>query len=372
MKKKIRFLINTLRDGGAERVLVNLLNNLPSDKYDIELRLLTRKGPFLSLLSPNIKLTWVAEVNSLWGRIVAWLLPRLSSRMLHHLLIHGKYDVEVAFLEGYATKIIAGAPDTVRKIAWLHTNLITNDWIAPCYRSHDDCLENYRHFERIICVSNDVKEAFVQKFEDLPSLDVKYNPIDGVAIRKKAEESSGFPLKECFRMITIGRLVEAKAYGRLVEVMGHLAAEGFNFELLIIGEGPERKILEDKIEQFKLNDKVKLLGFKSNPYPFLSESDLFVCSSITEGYSTAVAEATIIGLPVLTTACTGMKELLEDGRYGIIVENSDSGLEKGLRDVLQHPEILKEYRKRLKDRYQFFSVERRIQEIESIFDRRNI
>jgi glycosyltransferase involved in cell wall biosynthesis len=104
----------------------------------------------------------------------------------------------------------------------------------------------------------------------------------------------------------------------------------------------------------------------------LKESDLFVCSSITEGYSTAVAEATIIGLPVLTTACTGMKELLEDGQYGIIVDNNDLGLENGLRDVLQHPEILQKYRERLKDRYQFFSVERRIQEIERIFDKRNI
>lgn len=368
MKKRVLFLINTLRDGGAERVLVNLLNNLPSDKYDIELRLLTHKGSFLNLLSPNIKLTWVAEVNSLRGRIIAWLLPRLSSCMLHRLLIHGKYDVEVAFLEGYATKIIAGAPDAVQKIAWLHINLIACDWIAPCYRSPDDCLENYRRFERVVCVSNDVKEAFVQKFEDLPSLDVKYNPIDGVAIRKKAEVPSGLCPKQCFRMITIGRLVEQKAYDRLINVAARLIDDGLEFELLIIGEGPKRKNLEDKIEQFKLNDKVKLLGFKSNPYPFLKESDLFVCSSITEGYSTAVAEATIIGLPVLTTACTGMKELLEDGRYGIIVENSDSGLEKGLRDVLQHPEILKEYRERLKDRYQFFSVERRIQEIESIFD----
>ena len=368
MKKRILFLINTLRDGGAERVLVNLLNNLPSDKYDIELRLISHKGPFLSLLSPNIKLSWVSEVNSLWGRIVAWLLPRLSSRMLHHLLIHRGYDVEVSFLEGYATKIIAGAPVPVRKVAWLHTNLITNDWIAPCYRSPTDCLDSYRHFERIICVSNDVKEAFAQKFEDLQSLDVKYNPIDGMAIRKKAEESSGFPRKECFRMVTIGRLVEAKAYGRLVEVMGHLEAEGLNFELLIIGEGPERKILEDKIEQFKLNEKVKLLGFKSNPYPFLRESDLFVCSSITEGYSTAVAEATIIGLPVLTTACTGMRELLEDGQYGIIVENSELGLEKELRNILQHPKILKEYRERLKDRYQFFSLEKNVADISKIID----
>lgn len=79
---------------------------------------------------------------------------------------------------------------------------------------------------------------------------------------------------------------------------------------------------------------MKFLGFQNNPYAFLKKADLFICSSISEGYSTAVTEAVILGLPVLTTDCAGMNEILDDGKYGMIVPNSEQALEDGLRKIL--------------------------------------
>ena len=88
------------------------------------------------------------------------------------------------------------------------------------------------------------------------------------------------------------------------------------------------------IDDNKLNDCVELTGFIDNPYPLLKKADLFVCSSLTEGFSTVVSEAIFLGTPVLTTDCAGMKDILGDSEFGLIVENNENGLYEGLKQLL--------------------------------------
>ncbi len=369
MSKKILFLINTLRDGGAENVLVTLLNHLDPQKYDIELKLITRKGPFIERLAPHIRLTWITRENSkIWGRIVYFLLPRLSSVILHRLFVHKKYDVEVAFLEGYATKIIAGASRKTKKIAWVHVNLVIEDWIAPVFSTVLQHINCYRSFSQIVCVSQDVKDAFISKFGDMETLCVKYNPIDSEKIRQLALEDIAKPKQNIFRMVSVGRFVPQKNFLRLLKCVKKMRDEGLVFELILIGEGPERSLFEKYIAENSLSDCVLLTGFCKNPYPWIKSADLFVCSSNTEGFSTAVSEAVILGVPVLTTGCTGMNEILCNGKYGIITNNNDEALCKKLREVLQEPSKLVSFCSGEKSSDSSFCLEQRIKKIEEFFE----
>ena len=141
-----------------------------------------------------------------------------------------------------------------------------------------------------------------------------------------------------------------------------------NVELYLVGDGSERSGLERLIAEKKVGDKVKLLGFKSNPYPYLKSSDVFVCSSYAEGFSTVVTEALILGIPTVTTECAGMRELLGDSEYGLIVENSTKGILDGLRKMTGDPVMLEAYQKKAKERGRAFCVADRIKEIEALIE----
>ena len=109
-----------------------------------------------------------------------------------------------------------------------------------------------------------------------------------------------------------------------------------------------------------------LWGFQTNPYAYLKHCDLFVCSSVSEGYSTAVTEALILGLPVITTDCSGMNELLLNGKCGVITENSEDALYLGLKNILEHPDLLGYYKHQAQDRGKDFSLLNLLSPIEKI------
>ena len=128
-------------------------------------------------------------------------------------------------------------------------------------------------------------------------------------------------------------------------------------------------IIKEKISELDMKDNVQLLGFKENPYPYIKEADLFVCASIHESYCLVVAESLVVGTPVVSTMCTGPIELLDNGRYGLLVENSENGLCAGIREMVNTPEKLSEYKNKTKDRREFFSIEESMKAWEEIFER---
>ena len=173
-------------------------------------------------------------------------------------------------------------------------------------------------------------------------------------------------LKSELTMVTIGRLVPQKGYDRLLPILLKLKKEGYKFSLNILGEGKERNSLENFIQKHQLQDIVRLIGFCENPYPYLKNSDLFVCSSRSEGYSTVITEALILGIPVITTNCAGMNELLESGKYGMITENTDEALYIGLKRLMDNPTKIVEYKKLAIQRGTYFTLQNRMIYINNI------
>ena len=148
-----------------------------------------------------------------------------------------------------------------------------------------------------------------------------------------------------------------------------LNQENFKYELWILGEGWGRPQLEELIQKYQLTN-VKLLEFKENPYQYIKQGDLFVCSSVNEGFSLVIAEAMILGLPIISTNCAGPNELLEFGEYGLLVDNSEDGLYKGLKQLLTNKDLLSYYREKSKKRVPFFDAQYCIDKIEQLLDDR--
>ena len=171
-----------------------------------------------------------------------------------------------------------------------------------------------------------------------------YNTNDDVAIREKANLPPTEPFsKRHLTLAAVGRLSEEKQYDMLLHVHKRLLDEGFSHDLWIVGEGAERGKLEAYITENGLSDSVRLFGFQSNPYPYMKAADLLVCSSSYEGLSTFVTEGLILGKPIVTTECSGMRELLGDSEYGLITDNSEEALLTGVRQLLSDGSRRSEY-----------------------------
>ena len=368
MKKKILFLINTLRDGGAEKILVDIVNNLDADKYEIEVKLIYKKGVYLDKINSNVKLSFITgKPGTFRSRIVARLLPRLSSKWLHRIFIRHKYDTEIAFLEGYATKIVAGAPKNTKKLAWVHCDLTKTEWINGVFKTEKGYIDCYNKIDNVISVSQAVQDAFIKRFGMITRLSVIYNPVRVDIIRERARELIEVkPRDNYITLVAIGRMTIPKNFQRLLKSVKRLTDQKYPIELWLLGDGEERSSLEEYVKDNSLSNNVLFIGFVKNPYPYIKQANLFVCSSIYEGFSTAVTESLVIGTPVITTDVAGMREMLGDSEYGLIVPNDDKSFEQGLKTLLDNPSRLLHYRQMAQKRGDDFDFWESIKKIESI------
>ncbi len=174
--KKIMFMTNTLYGGGAEKVLQTILKNLNYEKYDVTLYSMHREVLDPEKYPKNLKYRAVFDAYSGHSRLGRFLyglyaivrgkcFQILPSTVFYRLFIRGTYDVEVAFIEGESTKIIAGSPNKKsRKIAWVHTDMLVNPWTDFLYKNKQDESRHYQKFDSIVCVSDGVKQSFLSKY----------------------------------------------------------------------------------------------------------------------------------------------------------------------------------------------------------------
>ena len=342
--KKILFLINTLHAGGAEKILVNTVNSLDPGKYQITVQTVLDSGENKRFLAPYIRYkTMIRTKNTLLRRIMSKILLHfLGAGFVYRFLVKDDYDYEIAFLEGQPTRIISKSDNRqARKYAWVHTDLNAYPNSAFCYGSQAGEEAAYRVYDKIVCVSESVKKEFLKKYpigED--RVDVVYNIIDDLAVGKAAMGSVELPPGPKPVLITVGRLVPQKGYDRLLRVHQRLIQEGLRHSLVIIGDGEQREALFGFVQQNGLSDTVTFLGYRSNPYQYISKADLFVCSSYAEGFSTVVSESVLCGTPVVSTEVAGAKEPADRPRCSVVVENSEEGLYGALRTLLAEPEKL--------------------------------
>lgn len=343
MKKKVLFIINNLKGGGAEKALVNLMNNLNPSKYNITCKVLFNEGINIKYLKEHINYQFVFNKTIRGYSHIAKVIP--NNTLYKFVMKNEKYDIEVAFLEGVTTKIISGSTNlNSLKVAWIHTEFNSRKIYKHGFMSKEKVDKAYKKFDKIVTVSKDAQESFYKLSA------CKSTVIENIVDINLQKEYEGEINSNFFNFITVGRLTEVKGYERLIYIMKEISKK-HKIKLHILGEGALRSKLEKLILELGLDKIVYLYGYIENPASIVEKCDLFICSSYREGLSTVVAESIAVGTPVLTTDCSGMKELLKNNKYGLIVENSEQGLLKGIQYLLDNQDEIGLYKKNLeKDR----------------------
>lgn len=389
-KKKLLFVVHTLQIGGAEKILVNILRYISKRKYDITVLALVDDGVFVDEVksiegitykyvfksyfkkaraNKNSKFHKIASniMSSIWKRYLKKI--KFDSKKIYEKYVDEKYDVEIAFLEGKVSKFVSCSNNKEsKKIAWIHTDI--NVGTNSIFMDDEDEKKCYNTFDKIVCVSGEVKNRFIQKTGRDKDVYVQINPVDCLDILEKSKEELKITKNEDVPVVcTVGRLVQVKGYDRLLEVHKRLIEEGIKHELWIVGDGVERRRLEDYIKKNKLEKSAKLMGYSNNPYKFVKNSDIFVCASRVEGLSTVIVEATILEKVIVSTDCPGAKDILgDDNECALVVENDAVSLYEGLKEVLTNDELREKYQKNIKMRSEHFNLRNTIGQIEKIID----
>lgn len=371
---RILFVINTLGQAGAETALLSLLQTLAREKgearYEISLYVLTGQGEMVSRLPADVRLLnkkyreesvltakgrkylkkTVLKAMFTRGTVVK-LFPYLvkntcamlgkkrllPDKLLWRVLSDGgmvlpeEYDLAVSYLEGGAAYFVADHVKAAKKAAFIHVDYEKAGYTRALDK---DC---YLAFDKIFTVSDEVREAFLKAYPELPDkTEVFHNILNKEEIVRRAEEGEGFT--DGFtgmRLLSVGRLTAQKAFEVSVDSMKRLKDAGKNVRWYVLGEGDQRKKLQEQIDALGLTEDFILYGAVNNPYPFMKQADIYVHASRFEGKSIAIQEAQILGKPMVVSDCSGNREQVCHGKDGLMCGLTPDSLAENIMLLLE-------------------------------------
>ena len=240
--------------------------------------------------------------------------------------------------------------------------------LAASFRSKREARRCYLHFDQTVCVSQVVHDDFVGILNFNKPCRVLYNTVESDTILMGAKgEAPGLLSDDKIRLIAVGTLKEIKGYDRMLRIIKRLRDEKYPVHLYILGIGPLQVQMEKYISTYALQPVVTLLGYQTNPYQYISKCDVFICASHAEGFSTAATEALIVGTPVCTVNVSGMKEMLgSNNEYGIVTVNDENSLYKGIKKLLDNPELLSYYKTKASERGTMFSTKETVDAVQNM------
>lgn len=329
--RRVLFFIESLAGGGAEKVLSTLVKHIDQTQYDVTVCAISGGGKYekevassaryISILKEPSSYTGLSKLAYLvlYKSIYHWL----PSNWVYRWFVPQGYDVEVAFVEGFVTKLIAASSNKkAKKIAWVHCDLEHQPWPLQqgIFRNLEQEREAYLCFDKVVCVSSVVEHVMRQHYGLAHAITI-HNPVDDVAVRHFAQESLALRVDaKQFNIVSVGRLEKVKGYDLLLPIIAHLVNGGMKVRLYIVGDGSVRTALEQQVSNLGISENVTFTGFLKNPYALMSQMDLFVCSSRAEGFSLVIAESLILGVPVISMNCSGPNELIGKNEYGILCD----------------------------------------------------
>lgn len=379
--KKVLFMVASLGMGGMERVLVNYANLFVGRGYDVTVYNLTYDDPaivshfdgrvhYFNQYIPvkNIKKCGIKNIFKRnfrlldWHRWVAFHTPEY----LHGRFVQEHFDIEIAFSGFVSMKIISGADtSTTRTLGWIHGEQQKNAF-API-RTYEEAQAIIHRLEKLICVSEGARKTVPEIYHRTNGLYVVNNPSDRRMIRKLSLES-GVPEKRRFTFVNVSRFVDKhKGFLRLLDVCQRLNAEGYAYDIWLVGDGADFERVRSTAAEKGL-DNVLFLGKQPNPYKYIRNTDMYLSSSYSEGFSMVMMEAVILAKPILTTLVPGAVDMLGDSEYGLIVENSEDGLYQGMKRILEDPALYAHYCEKAEERKDYLSEDKIMDQLEAILE----
>ena len=345
--RKLLICIYNLQGGGAEKVLINFLEVLDKSIFEVTLLVLKKEGVYLKYIPKGIRVIYIFK--TLFGRKIAnTILKNFDERILYKIFVKQKYDVEISFLEGYSTKLISGSMNPSKKIAWVHADFGSYHWTNKFFSFNKE-KSYYEKFDNIVCVSKMCLNSFKNIFGLEEKLKVIYNVLD-----KNLESYYKFNFKNVFneyksiKLLFVGRFEKEKGIERLVDVFISVLNEvDVDVVLFLVGEGSLKEKLEKIVKDCNVNEKIKFISFKENIYDYIASSDYVIVPSYSESFCLVLAEAICLNKMCISTDTAGGREILDNGEYGLLVENSEDGIKNGILKVLRDSSLKNKYESKL-------------------------
>lgn len=367
--KKLLFIYGPLGGGGAERVLIDFLNNLDTSRYEVDLCLMVNGGVLLAEVPQQVRVIPLWFNYNLHYKIAFRLSKWFGSNFLFKRKLKQKlskkYDVEISFLEGMPLKLHALMDSQAKKISWVHCDLFHFHYTNHQFFKGEE-LRAYNKMDFVVSVSEFANQAFQKRFPNNTSeKKVVYNPIDIDKITRLANQK---PLKksECFTIVIVGRLTAPKKMDRVIRLAARLKGEGISVNFQIIGDGELKDDLFMLRNKLAVEDKVEFLGFIENPYPYIKNADLMLLSSAYEGFGLVICEAMCLGVPVVSTKTAGPTEIIDNDRYGLLCEQDDESIYQAVKKMIENPSLRNTYQLAGLKRVQDFSVLNALMEFDKL------
>lgn len=375
MKYRVLFIMPAMLNGGAEKVLIDILKHFDYTKYNVSLLLECKEGPYIYDIPDKVELIYLHKKN-LWVERLYRYMTMFHCKWLVYLILcrlpvlwnlRGRhFDTIVSFMEGMAVKMHSYLYDRAdRNISWVHIDFKKKHWSLDFFSNEQEESYCYKKMDKIIFVSQDARDRFKEmfKFND-DKLNVVYNLIDCEEIKKLADSKN--VEKNKFTICMVGRLNWQKRYDRALEALSMLKADHYDFELWILGSGELEEDLRKKVQERNLTDVVSFKGFIKPVYPYLKVADLLLNTSESEGYPLTMCEALCLGRPIVATNITGANELITASGAGILVDENPVSIYRGLRRIMDDTVLRKKYSEKAFRYAQSFSVRESMQRIYSL------
>lgn len=342
--KKILFLLNNMNIGGTEKSFLNLLGTLSPEEYDVTLLLLEATGGFMEyipswvhvevmsgysemrkeILEPPLEIAkhYIKAKRIIRAACLAFchLLFKLTNdrTLYYRYVLKGKariqeaYDVAIAYAEpfDFLTVYVLYDIQAKEKLQWVHFD------VSKFHFNTKMCRRLYTRFNQINVVSEEARKALLEKIPEIAhKTKTVLNIVSAEQCRALADMGRGFEDRGIprggIRIVTVGRLSKEKGQDIIPEVVAYLKNHGIAFRWYLVGDGKLRPEIERKCAKYGVSDDVVFLGTMPNPYPYLKQADLYVQTSVHEGFCITLAEAKVFGLPIISTDCAGAHEQLD-------------------------------------------------------------
>lgn len=368
-KIKILLIISSLYQGGAERVITYLASYLSNEKYEISLILYEKKGEYLDEIPNHIRIYDFGKRTSLdfiklifcTRKVITETKPDIVlSFLLYNNIVTG---LAVCFLRR-SFKIIFSErnypPEYLRRVpfGWI------KKWLIKI---------TYRTADLIITNSISTKIA-LEKYYYLHPEKIKtiYNPIALNKVIEKSNEDICHPFfdeNNSHVIISVGRLAEQKRFDRLLRVFSIVKKNNHRLFLIVIGDGKLRPQLCELAEKLNIHESVDFIGFKQNPWAWISKADIFVLSSDYEGFPNVLLEAMACETPIVSTDClSGPSELITNGINGLLVPTQDEEeMAIAINELLSDEVLRRKFSSEGSKKIDEYRIDRILPQYESLF-----
>ena len=362
--------------GGTEKALLSLLTSLGNQPVKITLLLLEKGGVLSSQIPHYVEVKYLEGFEEIRPIILdpphTTILKMLTNfsvfEAYHFLLLYfkmkrtgnwyhnfeevlknyphfGSFDIAVAFAGpfDFITYFVHQKVKAKKKIQWIHFDIgkvITNFKFGKKY---------YPFFDKIFCVSQSVKEIFVEHFPQLENkTEVFHNIVSEIKLKKQsavgATYEDGY---DGIRILTVGRFTKEKGQHLIPKVAKKLKTEKIGFRWYLVGNGKERANVEQMALDLGVKNDLVFLGEKENPYRYMQDCDIYVQPSLHEGYGITVAEVKVFNKPIIVTDFASAKDLITNNKTGVICEISTKGIYSAVKSLLLNPDLQRRFSENL-------------------------